>query len=130
MKTKMISPKIANGTIHYFNRSERMSEVEWAKHPKFKGVYLKHMIKGVDTTGLFSSHLVKIEPNCCLEIHCHENRLELHQVIEGDGLCQIIEETFYYHLGKIAVIPKGENHMVKAGENGLTLIAKFFPALL
>ena len=130
METKMISTYIANGTIHYFDRSENISDVEWARHPGFKGVYLKHMIKGADTSGLFSSHLVKIEPNCCLETHCHENQLELHEVIEGDGLCQLIEDTFDYHLGKMAVIPKKETHMVQAGVNGLILLAKFFPALL
>lgn len=130
METKLISTIIANGTVHYTDRSENFSDVEWAKHPKFKGVYLKHMIRGADTGGLFSSHLVKIAPNCCLESHCHENQLELHEVAEGDGLCQLIEERFSYHLGKMAIIPKGENHMVQAGENGLTLLAKFFPALL
>jgi quercetin dioxygenase-like cupin family protein len=130
MKTRMISTNIANGTIHYSNRLENMSEVEWVRHPKFKGVYLKHMIKGADTSGLFSSHLVKIEPNCCLETHRHENQLELHEVIEGNGLCRLIEKTFNYHLGKMAVILKGAKHMVQAGENGLILLAKFFPALL
>ena len=130
METKKISTNIANGTIHYSDRSENISEVEWMRHPNFRGVYLKHIIKGADTSGLFSSHLVKIEPNCCLETHCHENQLELHEVIEGDGLCQLIEDAFDYHLGKMAVIPKGENHMIQAGENGLTLLAKFFPALL
>lgn len=130
MKAITISTNIANGTIHYSDRSESISDVEWAKHPKFKGVYLKHMIKGADTGNLFSSHLVKIDPNCCLETHCHENELELHEAIEGDGSCQLIEESFAYHLGKMAVIPKGESHMVRAGENGLTLLAKFFPAML
>lgn len=130
METKMISTNIANGTIHYSGRSENISDVEWSRHPNFKGVYLKHMIKGADTSGLFSSHLVKIDPDCCLEKHCHETQLELHEVIEGDGSCQLIEDTFNYHLGKMAVIPKGENHMVQAGKNGLTLLAKFFPALL
>ena len=130
METKMISTNIANGTVHYSDRTENISEVEWAKHPKFKGVYLKHIIKGADTDGLFSSHLVKIDPDCCLENHCHENQLELHEVIEGVGKCQLIEERFDYHLGKMAVIPKGESHMVQAGKNGLTLLAKFFPAML
>ena len=130
METKMISTNIANGTIHFIDRSESISQTEWTKHPKFKGVYIKNMIKGADTGGLFSSHLVKIDPGCCLENHCHENQLELHEVIEGDGLCQLIGDLFNYHLGKMAVIPKGKNHRVQAGENGLTLLAKFFPALL
>jgi quercetin dioxygenase-like cupin family protein len=101
METKTIATNIAKGTIHYSDRSENISDVEWAEHPKFKGVYLKHMIKGADTGDIFSSHLVKIDPNCCLDTHCHENELELHEVIEGDGSCQLIKEIFDYHLGKI-----------------------------
>ncbi len=130
METKKISTNIANGTIHYSDRSENISDVEWVKHPKYKGVYLKHLIKGADTNGLFSSHLVKVDPECCLETHSHENELELHEVIEGDGSCQLINETFDYYFGKMAVIPKGESHMVHAGGNGLTILAKFFPAML
>lgn len=130
MKTKTITVNIANGAVHYSDRSENISGMDWTSHPKFKGVYLKNMIKGSDTNGLFSSHLVKIDPNCCLEKHCHENQLELHEVIEGDGSCNLIEEVFDYHLGKMAVIPKGKIHMVQAGENGLTLLAKFFPATI
>ncbi len=130
METKKISTNIANGIIHYTDRTANISDVEWAKHPNFKGVYLKHMIKGADTDEFFSSHLVKIDPNCCLENHCHENQVELHEVIEGYGTCLLIEESFDYHLGKMAVIPRGEGHMVKAGENGLILLAKFFPAML
>lgn len=130
METKKISTNIANGTVHYTDHLEKISESEWKAHPEFKGVYLKNIIKGKDTDGLFSSHMVKIDPGCCLENHCHENQLELHEVIEGKGTCQLIEEKFEYHLGKMAVIPKGEFHMVKAGKNGLTLLAKFFPGML
>lgn len=130
METKSISTNIANGMIHYLNRSEPISAVEWTGHPKFKGVYLKHMIKGADTNGLFSSHLVKIDPHCCLDTHCHENQLELHEFIEGNGWCQLVEERFDVHLGKMTLIPRGQCHEVHAGENGLTLMAKFFPALL
>lgn len=77
METKMISTNIANGTIHYSDRSESITAIKWDKHPKFKGVYLKHIIKSVDTGGLFSSHLVRIDPKCCLE-----NQQKLHEVKE------------------------------------------------
>jgi quercetin dioxygenase-like cupin family protein len=130
MNNKMISTQIFHGTVHFIDHHEKISDLEWTKHPQFKGVHLKNMIKGVDTSGLFSSHLVKIDPDCCLDTHCHENQLELHEVIEGDGICRLVENTFNYHLGKMAVIPKGENHLVQAGRNGLTLLAKFFPALI
>ena len=130
METNKISANIANGTVHYADRSETISEAEWMEHHQFKGVYLKLMIKGADTNGLFSSHLVKIAPDCALATHCHENQLELHEVIEGEGSCQLMDKRFDYHPGKMAVIPKGESHMVKAGNRGLTLLAKLFPAMV
>lgn len=65
METKTISTNIANGTIHYFDRSKNISDIEWSKHPKFNRVYLKNMMQGADTCGLFSSHIIKIDPNCC-----------------------------------------------------------------
>ena len=130
METKRISTNIANGTVHYSDRSENISDTAWGEHPHFKGVHLKLMIKGADTSGLFSSHLVKIDPDCTLETHCHESQLELHEVIEGEGTCQLIDERFDYHLGKMAVIPKGENHMEQKKKKGLTLLAKFFPAMV
>lgn len=129
MKAEIHSSNIANGTVHYSNRTEKISDVEWVKHPKFKGVYLKNMIKGFDTDNLFSSHLVKIDPGCSLEPHCHGNQIELHEVIEGTGTCKLCENVFDYHFGKMAVIPQGENHSVHAGEGGLILLAKFFPAV-
>lgn len=129
METKKFAANIANGTVHHYDHSDNISGVEWTKHPGFRGVYLKHIIRGADTEGLFSSHLVRIDPGCCLEKHCHENQLELHEVIEGDGSCQLSEHSFEYHLGKMAVIPKGINHRVQAGGQGLILLAKFFPAL-
>ena len=130
MGTKLISTNIANGTIHYPNHETDISEIEWVNHSIFEGVYLKHMIKGSDTNGLFSSHLVKIDPGCALETHCHDEQMELHEVIEGKGILCLAEETVDYHTGKIAVTPKGIDHRVEAGENGLTLLAKFFPALI
>ncbi|MCP4115807.1 MAG: cupin domain-containing protein [Desulfobacteraceae bacterium] len=130
METNKISTDIANGTVHYADRSEKLSDAERVEHPQFKGVYLKLMIKGADTSGRFSSHLVRIAPECTLENHCHENQLELHEVLEGEGSCRLMDKRFDYHSGKMAVIPKGENHMVRAGKNGLILAAKFFPAMV
>lgn len=130
MDTKINSTNIANGTIHYSDHLENISDIEWAEHPKFKGVSLKHLIKGSNTNSHFSSHLVKIDPNCTLDTHCHDEQWELHEIIEGQGTCQLVSETVDYHLGKMAVIPMGAKHKVQAGKNGLILFAKFFPALL
>ncbi|WP_051309115.1 cupin domain-containing protein [Desulfogranum japonicum] len=119
-----------DGIIHYSDRSDRMADIKWMEHPTFKGVHLKHIIKGCDSGGLFSSHLVKIDPDCCLESHIHADQFELHEVLAGKGTCKLLEKTFPYATGKMTVIPKGQHHGVHAGPEGLTLLAKFFPALL
>ncbi len=130
MAPNRISTNIANGTIHFPSHKTDISEIEWVNHQEFKGVHLKHMIKGSDTNGLFSSHLVKVDPGCALETHCHGEQTELHEVIEGQGFLCLAEETIDYHTGKFAVTPKGIEHRIEAGKKGLVLLAKFFPALL
>ena len=130
METNAKSMNIANGTVHYPERTVILSEKEWKQHPEFSGVYLKHLITGQDTGGVFSSHLVKIDPHCILDTHCHADRMELHEVLEGKGECRLMDQSFVYHFGKSALIPKEVMHSVHAGERGLTLIAKFFPALI
>ncbi len=60
--------------------------VQWNNHPKFKGVYLKHLIKGDETDGQLSCHMVKVDPGCVLESHIHENEWELDEIIEGEGV--------------------------------------------
>ncbi|WDP93315.1 MAG: cupin domain-containing protein [Desulfobacter sp.] len=121
---------MANGTVHYVAGQVNIADVPWLKHPQFDGVYLKHLIKGDETCGIFSSHIVKIDPNQCLKTHCHKDQVELHEVLDGSGIYGIAGQEHDYHPGKIALIPKGEDHMVLAGENGLILLAKFFPALI
>lgn len=118
-----------NEIIH-LNNIEKISNIKWTEHPECKGVYIKHLIKGCKTSGLFSSHIVKISPNCTIKKHTHENQMELHEVIAGKGFFQIKDKSLEYSAGKISLIQKGEEHMVSAGEKGLTLLAKFFPALI
>jgi len=130
MQTNAHVTSIENGIVYYLDRSENISDIDWTKHAKYNGVSLKHIVRGADTKGLFSSHLVKIEPGCCLELHSHENEYELHEVIAGQGVCFFNKETVDYQQGRMLVIPAGENHSVQAGENGLILLAKFFPALI
>jgi quercetin dioxygenase-like cupin family protein len=130
METKEISIRMANGSITFADRDDQAEEIQWNEHVKFKGVYLKHLIKGADTEGKLSCHLVKIDPSCVLEEHIHESQWELHEVIEGEGNFILnAKETFYYP-GSMAVIPKGMKHKIIAGRNGLVFLAKYFPALV
>jgi mannose-6-phosphate isomerase-like protein (cupin superfamily) len=130
METSEISACMANGSITYVGRDDQAGSFQWNEHPKFRGVYLKHLIRGADTEGRLSCHLVRIDPNSLLEQHIHEDQWELHEVIEGEGSFILETKETQYYPGRMGMIPKGTSHKVIAGKKGLVLLAKFFPALL
>jgi Uncharacterized conserved protein, contains double-stranded beta-helix domain len=119
-----------NGKLYINNSCIDVDMLQWNAHPTFKGVYLKHIIKGENTDGMLSCHLVKVDAGCEIGIHNHAGITELHEVIDGDGCCLLGNEVFDYRKGVVGFIPADENHLVKAGNDGLFLLAKFFPALL
>jgi quercetin dioxygenase-like cupin family protein len=130
MKTKDIAGCIANGTITFTDKVMQADTIDWVAHPSFEGVYLKHLIQGADTQGQLSCHMVKIDPGCILETHTHAEQWELHEVIAGEGNCVLDGSPLPYAAGQMTVIPCDTPHAVEAGDNGLVLLAKFFPALL
>lgn len=110
---------------------EAMScDAEYVPHKAFKGVYLKHLIKGEETDGRISCHLVKVEPFCSLEEHTHPEQIEIHEVIFGAAECRIAAGEFTYRPGVIKAIPQDVPHSVTAGKDGVYILAKFTPALL
>lgn len=110
-------------------RTVDFSQLRWNDHPAFSGVALKHLITGKDTDGTFSYHLVRIAPGCRIGTHIHETQLETHEVIAGGGECITAGTELVYEPGTISILPAGVEHEVIAGEAGLYLFAKFFPAL-
>jgi len=96
---------------------------------KFEGVALKHFITAKDTNGEFSYHLVRIAPGKKIGLHIHETQLETHEVVAGNGVCNTEGLELVYEVGNIAVLPAGVEHEVCAGNDGLYLFAKFYPAL-
>lgn len=130
MKTQEITDSLTNGAITYIDKEEAAGDIPWSRHPKFKGVYLKHLVKGADTQGRLSCHIVKLDPRAVLEEHVHEDQWELHEVIEGEGAFFLQNKETPYHPGHLGVIPEGVEHKVAAGKSGLVLLAKFFPALV
>lgn len=74
--------------------------------------------------------MVKIDPGAVLEEHIHENQRELHEVIEGEGKFHLDTKETSYYPGRMGMIPKRTHHKVIAGEKGMVLLAKFFPALV
>ncbi len=128
MEPGSLAAHLANGTLNTLAQAECVSNRPWTPHPKFAGVYLKLLVAGADTDNRLSCHIVKIDPGAALSEHVHAGQWELHEVIEGEGVARLAEREFPYHPGQMTVIPQGISHQVVAGENGLVLLAKFFPA--
>ncbi len=115
----------------YTGGAQRLSSaLPWNPHPKFKGVALQHLLTGADTAGMFSCHLVRVEPGCALDPHLHATQWELHQVLQGEGSGQVGAQTLHYQPGCLVPIPLGLEHGVQAGEAGLLILAKFCPPLI
>lgn len=117
------------GTLRLPAKTISFDEIEWSKHPTFEGVELKHIIKGSETGGAFSYHLVRIAPNKSIKNHIHKTQLETHEVIAGSGKCVNDGTELEYAPGVISIMPAKVPHEVNAGNEGLFLFAKFFPAL-
>ena len=107
----------------------KFAEIKWSEHPAFAGVELKHLITAQQTQGRFSYHLVRIAPGHKIGTHIHEEQLETHEIISGEGLCFQEGAELIYEPGVIAIFPAGSPHEVIAGTEGLYLFAKFIPAL-
>lgn len=115
--------------IFLMDKQIDIDTLKWNPHPTFKGVYLKHLITGNETDGKLSCHIVKIEPNCILDTHIHDGKIELHEVAGGSGTMYLDKQEFSYSTGRICLIPANMQHKVVAGKDGLYLFAKFTPAL-
>lgn len=110
-------------------RTIGFESLKWVKHPVFEGVELKHLLTGEDSGGAFSYHLVRIAAAQKIGMHVHEAQLETHEVIGGSGTALNDGIHIDYEPGVMSVFPPGIAHEIVAGEKGLFLFAKFFPAL-
>ncbi|WP_043633486.1 cupin domain-containing protein [Desulfovibrio sp. TomC] len=117
-------------TIHTATGSRQAADIPWKDHPAFAGVALRHLVTAADTEGALSCHLVRLDPGASLASHVHDGQWELHEVVAGSGTASLNGAPADYLPGVAAVIPRSVPHEVTAGEQGLTLYAKFFPALL
>ena len=116
--------------VHTLAGRREVAALPWQAHPTFDGVSLKHLVVAADTGGALSCHIVRLEPGARLASHVHDGQWELHEAAAGSGSAGLADRQIEYLPGVTVVIPRGVAHEVTAGEAGLTLFAKFFPALL
>jgi quercetin dioxygenase-like cupin family protein len=118
------------GTVSGLGFFEQSANNAFNPHKTFPGVSLKHLVRSEMTGGQLSCHLVRVEPRCVLDTHVHPEQIEVHQVVHGDGVCEIGDNTVDYSTGVVGVIPKGVAHRVVAGDEGLYILAVFTPSLV
>lgn len=114
-----------NGTLAGAGQEMNLGLCAWNKHKDFTGVSLKNLVTADQTSGMFTCHLVRIEPHHKIGLHTHPGSIELHEVIKGSGICLMDQGEIQYAPGVMAVIARNEAHEVRAGEEGLFLFAKF-----
>ncbi|MDR2038450.1 MAG: AraC family ligand binding domain-containing protein [Bacteroidales bacterium] len=126
---KTFLEKVLSGKVYFKEKHVEVTALAWNPHPTFKGVYLKNLVTGKDTGDQLSCHIVKIEPNYVLDTHLHDGKIEIHEVVGGNGIMYLEDEKIHYSVGRTCVIPANTLHKVVAGKDGLYLLAKFTPAL-
>jgi len=122
--------KVLTGTIFSINQEKAVDDLPWNPHASFKGVSLKHLITGKDTDDKLSYHIVKIEPEAVLDTHLHDGKMEIHQVLSGNGQMYMDGKTIAYSEGIMCIIPANTPHKVVAGKDGMYILAIFTPSLL
>ncbi len=126
----MNAQSFMNGLSRFPHTDKAIADLPWNEHPVFKGVAMKHLVTGSETSGNISLHLVRIAPHCAIGQHNHATQWELHQVLEGSGETLLEGKSLAYTPGTVGTMPVGENHEVRAGKDGLILLATFSPPLM
>jgi len=119
-----------DGRVFADGKTVDAKSLPWNEHATFKGVYLKHLVKGEMTGGRLSCHLIHIKAGHAIGDHIHPDKYELHEVISGTARGNVDGKSFVYEPGVVAVMPEGVRHGIEADEEDVYLLAKFFPALL
>lgn len=117
-------------TVVSLNGAVRTESLPWNPHPKFSGVFLKHLVTGSGTGGRMSLHQVRIYPGSVIGDHTHPGQVEIHDVLSGEGTCICAGNEIPYVPGVMGIMPADTLHRIEAGERGLLLLATFSPPLV
>lgn len=124
------SKKVMDGKMVLVDGEANVEDLQWNPHAEFKGVFLKHLIKGDSTRGKFSYHLVKILEGHEIGDHIHADKWEVHEVAGGSGRGVMNGVEIAYEPGVTVIVPDGVVHRVVSGKGDLYILAKFVPALI
>jgi quercetin dioxygenase-like cupin family protein len=117
-------------TIVSAEEDRKADTIPWSQHPKFSGVFLRHLVTGKETGGRLSLHHVRIYPGSAIGDHTHAGQVEIHDVLSGEGICVVAGKEIAYRPGVMGIMPADTVHRIAAGESGLLLLATFSPPLM
>ena len=117
--------QFAQGTLAVGDKRINLASLPWRAHQQFAGVFLKDLVTPAETGGLFTCHLVRIEPGQAIGWHTHPDSIELHEVVGGGRVCSTEQGDIPYVPGTMGIMAAGSKHRVDAGDDGLFFLAKF-----
>lgn len=130
MEQDDISEPFKQGSLLLPGIEVRAMEKPWYSHPAWDGVFLKDLVTANETGGAFSYHLVRVEPNGEVADHDHETQWEWNVVLAGSGSFLVDGAAVpVAGPGQTFVTPPRTHHTVSAGDDELSLLALFVPAL-
>jgi quercetin dioxygenase-like cupin family protein len=130
MDSKHLMEIFEQGVVFFPGPDTEAVAQPWYSHHACEGVFLKDLVKGKETGGKFSYHLVRVSKDCEVMDHDHETQWEWNLVISGKGFFFIGDKEVTMAPGQTFVTPPKIHHMVSAGDDDLSLMALFVPALV
>jgi len=102
---------------------------ELVKHPKEKGVYMKHFFSSADNDRLNNLE-VTIEAGCEISPHIHDNSSEFYYVVSGFGEFMTDGKWHPFKVGDALKAPSGMEHAIKnTSTERVVLFSTFSPAI-
>jgi quercetin dioxygenase-like cupin family protein len=130
MDPKQLMEIFEQGVVFFPGLKTEEIPRSWYSHHKCKGVFLKDLVTGKETAGTFSYHIVHIAKDCEVKDHDHEMQWEWNLVISGRGVFVIGDKEVTMVPGQTFVTPPKIHHAVKAGDEDVSFMALFVPALV
>lgn len=124
-----ISALFEQGAVLFPDLEVRGAERPWYAPPAWTGVFLKDLVTGKETGGVFSYHLMRVERNREIPDHAHETQWSWNVILGGTGSFILGERQVLVEVGQTFVTPPRIHHAVSAGDTGIMLLAIFVPAL-
>ena len=129
MGQQNLSELFEQGVVLFPDLEVRAAEKPWYASPTWKGVFLKDLVTGQETDGAFSYHLMRVERNGEIPDHAHETQWSWNVVLGGTGAFVLGGRRVPVEVGQTFITPPRVHHAVSAGDEEISLLAIFAPAL-